>query len=263
VDRLAGSLGNPQSLNRYSYAGNDPVNFNDPSGLLSEESLRSMQYLGILPYDLNPADLWGLGSANSFTSYLQHMYGYGENEFSNWSSWPFWNEFPSDGSSDGRSGPASGPTSGWGQARNACHERNLKYLYDAGILSSANPVALEYGDNGGIRWKLTPAQAKSLRQRLTSANGSWASSTWAGTLHKSDVGVPLTDHRSITRDGNRSVQIVIGPETGGTLFTPGYVYVYADTDKYNPLQDVVSVVGHFFGEVIPGAVGHNVSCKGT
>ncbi len=60
-----------------------------------------MQYLGILPHDFNPADLWGLGSANSFTSYLQYMYGYGENEFSNWSSWPFWNEFPSDGGSDG------------------------------------------------------------------------------------------------------------------------------------------------------------------
>ncbi len=29
-----GSLANPQSLNRYSYSGNDPVNFNDPSGLM-------------------------------------------------------------------------------------------------------------------------------------------------------------------------------------------------------------------------------------
>jgi RHS repeat-associated protein len=36
VDPYGGSAnaGNPQSLNRYTYVGNDPVNFNDPSGLL-------------------------------------------------------------------------------------------------------------------------------------------------------------------------------------------------------------------------------------
>ncbi len=32
-DLLAGSIGNPQSLNRYTYAGNDPLNTVDPSGL--------------------------------------------------------------------------------------------------------------------------------------------------------------------------------------------------------------------------------------
>jgi RHS repeat-associated protein len=31
-DPVAGSLGYPQSLNRYSYAGNDPINSSDPSG---------------------------------------------------------------------------------------------------------------------------------------------------------------------------------------------------------------------------------------
>jgi RHS repeat-associated protein len=33
-DPLAGSIADPQSLNRYSYTQNDPVNFVDPSGLL-------------------------------------------------------------------------------------------------------------------------------------------------------------------------------------------------------------------------------------
>ncbi|MGB8475628.1 MAG: RHS repeat-associated core domain-containing protein, partial [Candidatus Acidiferrum sp.] len=32
-DPLAGSLGNPQSLNRYAYVFNDPINFTDPLGL--------------------------------------------------------------------------------------------------------------------------------------------------------------------------------------------------------------------------------------
>jgi RHS repeat-associated protein len=32
-DPLSGGIGNPQSFNHYAYAGNDPVNFIDPSGL--------------------------------------------------------------------------------------------------------------------------------------------------------------------------------------------------------------------------------------
>ena len=32
-DALGGSIGDPQSFNRYAYVGNDPVNFNDPLGL--------------------------------------------------------------------------------------------------------------------------------------------------------------------------------------------------------------------------------------
>jgi RHS repeat-associated protein len=32
ADSVAGSIGNPQSLNRYAYVGNNPLNFSDPSG---------------------------------------------------------------------------------------------------------------------------------------------------------------------------------------------------------------------------------------
>jgi RHS repeat-associated protein len=32
ADTFAGSTGNPQSLNRYAYVGNNPLNFSDPSG---------------------------------------------------------------------------------------------------------------------------------------------------------------------------------------------------------------------------------------
>ena len=34
MDPLSGSIGNPQSLNRYAYVMNDPVNMIDPSGMM-------------------------------------------------------------------------------------------------------------------------------------------------------------------------------------------------------------------------------------
>ena len=32
ADSFSGSIGNPQSLNRYTYVGNNPINYSDPSG---------------------------------------------------------------------------------------------------------------------------------------------------------------------------------------------------------------------------------------
>jgi RHS repeat-associated protein len=37
LDALSGSLADPQSFNHYTYAGNDPVNLVDPTGLTEEE----------------------------------------------------------------------------------------------------------------------------------------------------------------------------------------------------------------------------------
>ncbi|MGH9567896.1 MAG: RHS repeat domain-containing protein, partial [Candidatus Angelobacter sp.] len=37
VDQLSGNIADPESLNRYSYVSNDPVNLADPSGLLQQK----------------------------------------------------------------------------------------------------------------------------------------------------------------------------------------------------------------------------------
>ncbi len=84
VDPLGGSLANPQSLNRYSYAGDDPVNNSDPTGLstAAEDRLAELQYMGLIPYDnvtvsnVNPQLLsWSLGSYDQILSEGQYLGG--------------------------------------------------------------------------------------------------------------------------------------------------------------------------------------------
>jgi RHS repeat-associated protein len=54
VDPMSGSVSNPQSLNRYSYVQNDPVNSTDPSGLLLEGPNPPSSDL-----NTNPLGFWG------------------------------------------------------------------------------------------------------------------------------------------------------------------------------------------------------------
>jgi hypothetical protein len=64
-------------------------------------------------------------------------------------------------------------------------------------------------------------------------------------LHRDDFdpGADLTEFRSYNGTlGKGSLQLVIDRRTGAC---------YADVDKFNPYQDVVRIIGHTFGEVIP------------
>lgn len=61
-------------------------------------------------------------------------------------------------------------------------------------------------------------------------------------LHR-DVGDDLMDFRSFRGAlGKGSLQIVLDKKTGR---------LYADVDRYSAYQDVVNVIGHLFGEVVP------------
>lgn len=68
-----------------------------------------------------------------------------------------------------------------------------------------------------------------------------------GVLHKKDVGATslrdVLDYRSITGTlGSRSLQLVVNRKD---------LSGYADTDRFNPYQDVGGFLGHIFLELIP------------
>jgi len=104
-------------------------------------------------------------------------------------------------------------------------------------------------------WKLSDADANALGQQLKGDNN-WTSSNITGAMHTGDVGSPATDYRAYRGVyGDRSIQIVIGP-----LQPDGTHFIYADTDAFNPNEDLVSWFGHAFTEVLPGVMGFNVGC---
>lgn len=78
-------------------------------------------------------------------------------------------------------------------------------------------------------------------QRLTGDTKRFASGVLYG-LHE-DVGSHLHDFRSFTGQfGTGSLQIVLDDQTGA---------FWADVDEANPYEDVVNIVHHTFGEVVP------------
>jgi RHS repeat-associated protein len=77
TDPLAGSIGNPQSLNRYAYVQNDPVNFVDPSGL--DKTYPGPCPLGgcivtvLIPRDNNPISNLPPGMMGSLTGGIRRI----------------------------------------------------------------------------------------------------------------------------------------------------------------------------------------------
>ena len=63
-------------------------------------------------------------------------------------------------------------------------------------------------------------------------------------LHRDDIGEPCTEFRSLRGAfyPDRSLQVVVNTETGK---------YHADLDEFSAYADVVNIVGHVFGEVVP------------
>ena len=59
-DTIVPEPGNPQALNRYSYVGNNPLRYTDPTGMFSEDEI--MRYLGVSTWDAVLA-MFGEGGA--------------------------------------------------------------------------------------------------------------------------------------------------------------------------------------------------------
>src|SRR5438552_7942304 len=57
-DLLAGLIGDPQSLNRYAYVANDPLNGVDPLGLLEEATCKTSVNVGCGGMDNGGQGVW-------------------------------------------------------------------------------------------------------------------------------------------------------------------------------------------------------------
>jgi hypothetical protein len=97
-------------------------------------------------------------------------------------------------------------------------------------------VTAFYPDGDGCRGVLSPAGRSLLRQDPRFQSGPFS------LLHP-DIPEPRGDYRSLKGAfGKGSMQLVVCDATGE---------FWCDVDRYSAYQDVVNILGHTFGEVLP------------
>ena len=240
--RASGGSADPGSWNRYAYVEGDPVNFVDPAGLflsrepttgpLHDPCMRSEPFRKMHPGMCGGGG--GGGGPRAPDVYKPR------------------------GGGQGTRG-----TSKWGEARDPCHDRNLAAVEVAGI--AVDSSSLDLGINGGLRWQVLPSVADKLKATLAGNEGWIQGSAISVAYHYGDVGGHFGDGTTEFRStipgpaGDRSAQIVIR----GTRNKEGNIWIYADTDRFSSLQDVVNFVGHMSLEVIRSWFGGNRSCEGV
>jgi hypothetical protein len=116
----------------------------------------------------------------------------------------------------------------------------LDQLAKAGVLSYIKPGSVEVNAHS-ISGEIESDVLDLLRDHCQFQEGIFHG------LHR-DVGSHRTEFRSHRGAfGAGSVQIVIGRTSGK---------FYADIDGFSPYEDVVGIVGHLFGEVVPNKLRH-------
>lgn len=105
-----------------------------------------------------------------------------------------------------------------------------------------------YPDGDGCRGILAPAGQALLDADARFLHGPFS---W---LHP-DIPTPRHDYRAIKGAvGKGSMQIVVSDATGE---------FWCDIDQFSAYQDVVNLVGHLFGEVIPHWLGRKKNPEGA
>lgn len=122
-------------------------------------------------------------------------------------------------------------------------DRALAYLTAAGLTVLPDPC--EAGDESCVRGWL---DVHDLAQ-LDADAARWQRQPILSAFH-ADLGPHRREWRSWRNDGY-SVQVVANPEDVKLVGPVAMCRVYADVDRYNPEQDLVNLVGHGFGEVLP------------
>jgi len=249
-------LKNPQTLNLYAYVQNDPVNYTDPTGLdlMSEPHWTDICF---------SAAYSGCGSGRDMAMFaidfgMRQTFGYAyydlpgyaneaEQGMYRYESMLYTGFDPAFGIFRGTVqiiATQGGTTTTQTLQNPTPQEVTRAYLTAAGLMQYI--VAGTMRDRGtGLTFRFDKQFQKEIFAILN--NTAIFLSGVFGWLHKKDVGATrlrdILDYRSITGTlGERSLQVVVHRTT---------LRGYADTDRFNPYQDVRGFLGHTFLELIP------------
>jgi RHS repeat-associated protein len=278
ADTVAGSISNPQSLNRYAYVGNNPMNFNDPTGhmpsihsnpkpgsdggaedyssawddpnspqaILNAAGITSADAIVSTQIDFSPA------ADTAIVPYFSILYG-----------------------SLGRSSSSGDVTSAEiiglapeisdvaGEAQNRTHagltqentsqyQQVIAYMAKADLLQFVDGEIVAYGSGSSFHVTfefLKDGESRVSLKKILQDTKIFDKGSF-GLGHKKDVGAisgkEFADYRSINGVlGRRSLEVAINTRT---------LSGYADTDRYSFYHGLAPATAHLFLEFFPSMI---------